>query len=245
VRLISWNIRAGGGKRAAGIVKQLHAWQADIIALSEFRATDASRWIAEELKATGFPHQRTTIDPVNPAVNSLLLASRYPLRTVSLRHSPDNQRRWLHANVASPLPIAVMAIHIPNRATGLKYPFLNSVTETVKHWRGPPAIVMGDTNSGCIDIDEESPAFNKIEDQWIRTMSDLNWKDAHRMLHGDERAYTWYSPNGRNGFRLDQAFLHPALHNHLKRFSYIWGGDTSVRRENLSDHAAMLFDLDL
>ena len=243
MRLIAWNIRAGGGKRAEGIVAQLNAWQPDIIALSEFRATPASQWIADQLQSLGFTHQRTTTDKNNPAINSLLLASRWPLRTVTLKHAPDNDRRWLHANIDAPQPIAIVAIHIPNRSSGLKYPFLDAVIESVKHWRGRPAVIMGDTNSGCIDLDEESPAFNKIEDRWFKTMEALNWKDGFRMLHGDTRDYTWYSPNGRNGFRLDQAFFHPTLHNKLATIQYIWGGNTTLRREDLSDHAAIVIDL--
>lgn len=245
MRLVAWNIRAGGGKRADGIVKQIRHWQADIVALSEFRGTEASLGIATELKASGLCYQRLSTDPDNPSVNALLLASRWPLRSVRLINAPDSPRRWLHTNIASPVPIAVIAIHIPNRSTGLKYPFLEAVTNTIKNWRGPPAIIMGDTNSGCIDIDEESSAFNKIEDQWIKSMNQLEWRDAFRLLHNNQRAYTWYSPNGRNGFRLDQAFLHPALHSKLNRFEYIWGGNTSVRREILSDHAAIVMDLDL
>jgi len=243
LKILSWNIRAGGGKRAEGIVSQLLQWQPDIIALSEFRGTDASLWIARELSTHGFAHQRTTTDPQNPAVNSLLLASRWPLRVVNLKNAPVNKRRWLHANIASPTPIAVMAIHIPNRSTGLKYPFMESTTAVVKHWRGPPSVLLGDTNSGCIGIDEESPAFNKIEDQWIKSMNELKWKDAFRLLHGEARDYTWYSPNGRNGFRLDQAFLHPELHSRLTKFDYVWGGNTQHRREDLSDHAAIILEI--
>ena len=178
-------------------------------------------------------------------MNSLLLAARWPLRVVNLKHAPVNKRRWLHANIASPTPIAVIAIHIPNRSTGLKYPFMDSTTDVVKYWRGPPSVLLGDTNSGCIDIDEESPAFNKIEDQWIKHMDELQWKDAFRLLHGDARDYTWYSPNGRNGFRLDQAFLHPALHERLTKFDYVWGGNTQRRREDLSDHAAIVLDFNI
>ncbi len=243
VKLVSWNIRAGGGKRAEGIVKQIDDWQADIVALSEFRGTEASQWIAKRLYESGFTFQRTTVDLQNPAVNSLLVASRWPLRTVNLKHAPENPRRWLHVNVSSPQPVAVIAVHVPNRSSGYKYPFLDSVIDTISHWRGPPAIIMGDTNSGCIEIDEESPAFNKIEDQWIKKMNQLAWQDAYRLLHGNRRDYTWYSPNGRNGFRLDQAFLHPSLHHRLKRFDYIWGGDTSIRREALSDHASIVMEI--
>ncbi len=60
------------------------------------------------------------------------------------------------------------------------------------------------------------------------------------MGHQRARAYSWYSPNGGNGFRLDQAFLSPGLLPRLEQASYIWGGG---RNAGLSDHAALLVDL--
>ena len=42
MRVVAWNIRAGGGVRADAIARQLARWQADIVALSEFRATPPS-----------------------------------------------------------------------------------------------------------------------------------------------------------------------------------------------------------
>ena len=244
LRIVSWNIRAGGGKRADGIIRQLTDWQPDIIALSEFRATQASCWIAAQLDSHGFTHQRCTTDSENPAVNALLLASRWPIRIIKNKHAPVNKNRWLHVNIHGPVTIAVMAMHIPNRSTGLKTPFLESVAELVKHWRGPPAVLIGDTNSGCIDIDEESQAFNHTEDQWIKNLNHLQWRDAFRLLHGDKREFTWYSPNGRNGFRLDQAFIHPSLHTNIRQFRHEWGGQPNSYRQCLSDHAAIIVDLD-
>ena len=41
-RVVAWNIRAGGGKRIEHIAAQIAAWRADVVALSEFRATPAS-----------------------------------------------------------------------------------------------------------------------------------------------------------------------------------------------------------
>ncbi len=246
LRIVSWNIRAGGGVRAQGIVDQLHQWQPDVIALSEFRATDASCWIAEQLHALGFIYQRSTANPEEAAVNALLVASRWPLRRVNVQHAPANEKRWLHVNVTAPdTTLAIMAMHIPNRSSGLKYPFMESVVNLVQHWRGPKAVLLGDTNSGRIKIDEESPAFNQTEDTWINTLNLLGWADAFRLYAGDSREYTWYSPNGKNGFRLDQAFLHPTLHNHLIRFKHVWGGQPHANQHCLSDHAAMIVELNL
>lgn len=67
LRIVSWNIRAGGGKRAAGILAQLLAWRPHTIGLCEFRGTAASQWLASELAAAGYPQQLTSVDPKRPA----------------------------------------------------------------------------------------------------------------------------------------------------------------------------------
>ncbi len=243
MRLISWNIRAGGGVRADAIAAQIKRWQPDLIALSEFRDTPPSRSIATALQDAGLHYQRKSVNKVLPATNALLVASRWPLRQISLQHAPAEKHRWLQVNVAAPSPFSVLALHIPNRSSGRKYPFMHSVTQVVEQWRGKPAILMGDTNSGRIDTDEESPAFNRTEDQWLQHLETLNWRDAFRLLHADKPEYTWYSPNGRNGFRLDQIFLHPALTGRALRFEHVWGGPGKGKQEQLSDHAALILDM--
>ena len=141
------------------------------------------------------------------------------------------------------------AMHVPNRVTGLKLPFLDAVLGVAHTWRRGPALLVGDTNSGLIDLDEESPAFDVEEDGWIRGLEAAGCADGFRLLRGSERAYTWYSPNGGNGFRIDQAFVNRALGPLLRSASYEWGGAPGARprrwrRDALSDHAALLVDLD-
>ncbi len=107
--------------------------------------------------------------------------------------------------------------------------------------------MVGDTNTGRAHFDEESPVFGDRHDEWMHAMY-RRWPDAHRLHAGDEaRAYTWYSPNGGNGFRLDEAFLHPSLAARLLAIHHAWGADPgadapSQRREALSDHAALILD---
>lgn len=245
VRIVSWNIRAGGGVRAAAISRQLQDWRPDVVALSEYRGTPASQSIATALQASGLVYQRSTVDARQPAVNALLVASRWPLRGVRLRRAPSNPRRWLHVNVAAGTPFALMAVHIPNRSSGLKYPFMDAVLDLIECWRGPAGLLVGDTNSGCIGIDEESAAFNQIETRWLQALGELGWRDGFRALRGEAREYTWYSPNGRNGFRLDQAFADPRLMRRLRDVRHCWGGyDGHGRFEVLSDHAALVLDFD-
>ncbi len=244
MRIVAWNIRAGGGRRAVAIVRQLENWQADVVALSEFRATPPSRALAAALAAGGLPHQLTTADPRHPGANALLVAARWPLRRLRLRHDPLDAHRWLVAAVAPPGGLVLGAMHVPNRVSGRKYPFLDAVLRCARPWRLGPALLVGDTNSGRRGVDEEVPAFNAREEGWIDALAACGWRDAFRHLRPDARAYTWYSPNGRNGFRLDQAFVNAPLQARLKESRHVWGGARSRgRRDALSDHAALLVDL--
>jgi exonuclease III len=244
VRVVAWNIRAGGGRRASAIARQLARWSPDVVGLSEFRATVPSCDLAVALAAHGLRHQLTTADPRRPGVNALLVAARWPVRRVRLPADPADPSRWLVAVVDAPVPLVVGMMHVPNRVSGRKYPFLDAVLSCAQRWRRGPALFVGDTNSGRRGIDEETPGFNAREEGWIDGLAGCGWLDAFRHLSPQARAYTWYSPNGRNGFRIDQAFVNRALLPYLGDARYVWGGSASRgRRDRLSDHAALLVDL--
>ncbi len=247
MRIVSWNIRAGGGRRVEQIAAQIQRWKPDIVGLQEFRATPPSRTLAAALREQGLVHQRSTASNAHPASNRLLVASRWPLRLANMRRAPVEPGRWLLVRVAAAHPSAMAVMHVPNRVTRRKYPYLDAVLELARAWRGGPALLMGDTNSGWIDLDEEVPAFNRREDGWMTALEKAGWRDGFRLLHGGRREYTWYSPNGRNGFRLDEAFLNRPLAQRLTEVRYEWGSSTSnaTRRDALSDHAALIVDLDL
>ncbi|MEM7112537.1 MAG: endonuclease/exonuclease/phosphatase family protein [Chloroflexota bacterium] len=246
MRIVSWNIRAGGGKRRDGILAQLLAWQPDVIALSEFRGTPASQELAAKLAEAGWPHQLQTIDRRKPATNSLLTAAKYPLKLLKTRHAPKQPRRWLLTRVQCPTPFVLANMHIPNFNTGFKYPYHTAVLKVMKGWRLGPAIFAGDTNSGKSYIDDATGVFWRREHEWMEAIETLGWVDAFRHLHGEERVYSWYSHRD-NGFRLDQAFLNPKMMPALQGMRYEWGVSPTEpeRRDGLSDHAAMILDLSL
>jgi exonuclease III len=244
MRIVAWNIRAGGGRRAGSLARQLARWQADVVVLSEFRATAPSRTLAAALARAGLAYQLTTADRARPRTNALLVAARWPLRRIRLRGAPTESCRWLAVAVAGPDPVALGAMHVPNRVSGRKYPFLDAVLACARRWRRGPALLLGDTNSGRRGIDEQVAVFSAREEGWIDALAACGWRDAFRHLRADTRAYTWYSPNGRNGFRIDQAFVNPALLARLQAAAYTWGGAARRRRRDLlSDHAALLLDV--
>ena len=243
MRIVAWNIRAGGGERIARISRHLERWAPDAVVLSEFRATPPSLELARSLVSLGLAHQCTSASRRNPSANALLVAARWPVSRLRLRAQPREPGRWLLASVDAPRPLLLGAMHVPNRVTGRKYMFLDSVLACARRWSLGPALFVGDTNSGRRGIDEEVPAFSAREEGWIDSLAGCGWLDAFRHLRAEARAYTWYSPNGRNGFRIDQAFVNAALLARLRDASYVWAsGPRRGRRGAPSDHAALLVD---
>ena len=246
MRIVSWNIRAGGGRRIQEIAAQIERWRADVVALQEFRATSPSRWLAEALRDDqGFACQRTTADARRPTSNRILVASRWPLRRSAHQRAPSEPGRWLLVHVAAEHPFSLGVMHVPNAVTGRKYIYHAALLEFARGWRGGPALLIGDTNSGRIGLDEEVPCFSEHEEVWMVGLEQASWRDSFRLLHGDARAYTWYSPNAGNGFRLDEAFINRRLAPRLLDTHYEWGTSTDgpTRRDAVSDHAALIVDL--
>lgn len=246
VRLVAWNIRSGGGVRASGIARQLERWRPDLVLLSEFRDTPPSRALSQRLRDLGLVHQRSTTSAHEPRRNALLLASRWPLRRITRGDRPKPSERWILARVDAPVRFDLAGMHVPNAATGEKYLFHDSVLSIAQASLGRPTVLLGDTNSGLPGLDEETPVFTALEESWMRGLENSGWRDAFRHLHGNRRSFTWYSPNGRNGFRLDQAFLNPRALDWLCSVRHVWGrcGPRGARRDALSDHAALVVDLE-
>ena len=241
MRIVAWNIRAGGGARIDSIADHLRRWRPDIAVLSEFRGTAPSTTLATGLAAHGLIHQRSTVSRAHPPANALLVASRFRLRALPCRGAPDHPCRWLGVRVMAPRPLDLGAVHVPNRVSGMKYPFLDALTAVARRWRRRHAVIIGDTNTGWPDIDEQSGVFNTYERAFLDSLIALGWHDAFRTLHGQRRAYSWYSPNGDNGFRLDQGFVSAGVVRGLGFCGYRWAGG---RRSGVSDHAALILDLD-
>jgi exonuclease III len=96
--------------------------------------------------------------------------------------------------------------------------------------------MIGDFNTGKHYIDEEGATF--LGPEYIDRLEELGYSDAWRVTHQATRDYTWFSSAG-NGFRLDYAFLSPALTPRLARAEHIH----KTRLEAVTDHSALLVEI--
>ncbi len=237
---MGWNIRAGGGKRHADIAQQISFWSPSVVVLSEFRATPPGQALAAKLRSDGYIHQRWS-DPdlrhVSARQNQVFVASVLPLRRISVANAPQEPGRWIYLAVGGDHPFRLGGMHIPNQVTGRKGEFHAGVVDVASRHKGP-LVLVGDTNSGRIGIDEENPVFNLATDQWFGQLSAAGCVDLFRHHHPEATEYTWYSPNGNNGFRLDQIFSSTQLADQVERVWHDWGEGLPP----LSDHAAVIAD---
>ena len=230
----------GGGRRAATIIEYVRNGRPDLIMLAEFRGTPPSREIATRIGEMGLPHQLSTASESSPARNALLLASGWPLKRIHWRRPPVPEERRLLVHVHSPTPFTIAAVHVPNRVSGIKYPFLDALCDLARRWRGGGALMAGDFNTGRIGEDESVKCFNRREDVFMTTMSEAGWADAYRSVHGPKRAYTWRAPGGGGSFRLDHAFINRRAQGRLLDARIDWPPGNP---KPPSDHAALWITL--
>ena len=239
-RIVFWNIMHGGGYRATKIVEQILDWKPDIVALAEFRGTLPSRSIAKSLAEAGYVHQLSTVKVEEPTCNALLLASRFEIEKVHIKGAPEPDYLWLLANVKSKraIDIGVMLVPLGNKW----YSYLDALVKLVKGRQIGPGVIIGDTNCALTGLDEDTVYSADFKTRFVARLARHGWRDMFRAFHPQDNAPTWYSSSG-NGFRLDHAYVNAVSQPCVKSCTYDWGHRRDGK--NLSDHAAILLDLDL
>jgi exonuclease III len=115
----------------------------------------------------------------------------------------------------------------------------DSVLSKASSIGGAKHLVIGDFNTTRHRVDEVGTSVPG--DQYIRDFEALGWTEAWRKLNyrPESPQYTWQHHPGSQ-FRLDQAWVSPALLPHLKDAQY----DHKVRMQSTSDHSMMIVDFD-
>ena len=239
-RILFWNINRGGGYRAGKITEQIIAWQPDIVALAEFRGTPSSRSIAKRLFDAGYIYQLTTVPDEFPSRNALFLAARVQIAPVSLPQAPEPDHRWLLAKIATEPAFHIGLVLIPLGDSW--YLSTRALLNLIHDWQLGAGVIIGDTNCGLTGLDEDTTSSADARAKFIDPMNALNWHDIFRVFHPEVDAPTWFS-SSKNGFRLDRTYVSPTLQPQVVSCQHDWG--CPWQQKNLSDHAAILLDLNL
>lgn len=231
MRLVTLNLRHGGGKRMPSLLKALRGYAADVVVLTEHRHNAASTLLREGLAAAGLRHQIVSHD--DPRVNHLLVASRHPLKPAPQPCLSFDRQRLLCLRVDG---LRLVAAHLPNLRA--KLPHWAALLQMAESGRRIPTVYMGDFNTGHNVRDVEGGPFRFTASEQMEALLARGWVDAWRHLDPLGREFTWFSHRNR-GFRLDHAFLSPAC---VPRLRAAWF-DHAVRKSGATDHSALIVDL--
>lgn len=228
VRILTQNLRSGGGKRVTALVTSIAECDPDVAVLTEFRIGQAGTALLEALAGYGY---RDVVHGSPPArSNSTVLISRLPL---GVEDVPNAHHRIVAASVGG---ISLRGIYLPLNAAKVVFwdeylaPAISALGER-------PAVFIGDFNTGASD--ERPPRVRYFaEDRYLALLTS-GWVDAVRSQNLGPPAFTWFSHVG-NGFTLDHALVSPLLASRISSATVIH----APRLAGLTDHSGVMIDLD-
>lgn len=227
LKILSWNIRQGGGTRVAKIAMHIRSFNAEIVVLSEYRNNDSGMRLRGLMLSYGYRFQH--VSHANASDNSVAIFSKLPCNQWLY---PNADPSYTHNIIASEFPaFKLYGMYLPHKKKHTLFDFL--LDEATKPEAG---IMVGDFNSGINGVDQAGDSF-WYEDK-LKALSRLGYRDAFRVKQGAAREYSWYSHQG-NGYRYDHTYVHESLLPIIKDCYYIH----TWREEKLSDHSPMVLEL--
>ena len=256
LRIASYNIN-GINARLAVLTRWLDNFRPDVVGLQELKCTDQS-FPLQAIEALGYQ----AIVHGQRSWNGVALLSRIGELVETRRGLPDDpdldQSRYIEAAVGGVL-IGNMYAPNGNPKTGSKFAYkLGWLDALASHSASlieskVPAILIGDFNIIPTDEDVYKPErwmtdalFAPEARAKFRALISQGWIDAIRMLHPNERMFTfwhyWRNSFDRDaGIRIDHALVSPSLSPRLKGA----GVDRSPRGwEKTSDHAPIWIEIE-
>lgn len=241
MRIMTWNIRHGGNKKTwPGIINTIENHNPDILILTEYRQASVE-FIEPALFGKGWKHQASTMPPKGK--NGILVSSKFSFERLApyFEMREEHRYRWLEV-FCRDFDLTALAVHIPDHrrddASGKKA-FWNMVNDYAVKNAARRAIIIGDFNTG-LEIDAEGTPF--VFGESMEQLNRSGWIDSWRHRNPDKREFTWYSVRkGKdlNGFRLDYAYLSPALKDSLQQVYH----SHKERMEKISDHSSLMVEI--
>jgi exodeoxyribonuclease-3 len=250
MKLLSWNIQHGGGKRIERIASAIHEHEPDIIVLTEFRNNESGKTLCKLLSKDGFEHSQSSIPTGQP--NGVCVFSCSCIHPEP-RMEPEVAGRWIDAEMPDKA-FGFSALYVPgvnphDRVQSLKRKteFWDAILAQAKKRRQSKHLFIGDFNTGIHYKDEARATFSCADKFEGLGGSDSGWVDAWRKRKAANapNEYTWYSklkgglPG--HGYRLDHAFVTETVKVGDCKYSH----EERERNPRLSDHSILILDLEV
>ena len=230
MKLITLNIRQGGGKRTTKLLDYLIEKEADVIVLTEYRHNASGLGIRSALSHVGFQFFASPTNVENQ--NSVAIASRIPFEQHEFPSLLESDRHRVIGARLLGLSIVGVYFSLGAAKQSLYDFFLGNELGDL----GAEAMIFGDFNTG-LHFQDETKATFKLADRFAALPS-KGFIDAWRTRYPERREFSWYS-NAGNGFRLDHAFCSEAVNIKIQKIEY----DHSPRESKITDHSALIVEI--
>jgi len=227
LRIISWNIRQGGGSRIPKIISAIRKIDAQIITLNEYRNSKSGARLRAELLNLGYRYQFVTHS--RTSANSVIIASKIPCDS-SLYPKSDTEFGGNILSVSFEV-FDFYGVYFPHKK---KHNLFNFLLEHLPIQK--PSIIAGDYNSGINAMDQKGNSF-WYEDE-LKALNTIDYIDAFRLKNGTKKEYSWFSHKG-NGYRYDHTYIHEDLSPVVSKCYY----NHQVCQDGISDHSMMVLEL--
>lgn len=228
LNLLSWNIQQGGGSRTTVILKAIIEQRSEVVILSEFRNNKNGNLIRNTMLDYGYRYQ--IVSHAEKEENSVAIFSKLPCASKLYQHETiDYSANVVMADLGM---IRICGVYLPHKKKHKLFDILHQeATADI------PLIIAGDFNTGINGIDQNGTSFWYTDE--LKQLSQLEMVDAFRVLHGDQKEYSWYSHQG-NGYRYDHTYISKVMAPIISKCDYLH----SWREEKLSDHSPMLLSIE-
>ncbi len=240
MRILSWNILQGCGKRAADIADAIVKFKPDIALLQEFRNGKSAGPILDACRSLALSH--THISNSETRKNTVMIASKYAMECRSWDHTLDSDlavdamidlQPTMDNNTANN-NLRLLVSHLPQKKA--QVPYLDTL------YRLPIdtdayAMIIGDLNCGIPFEDSDTKSF--VNTHIFQSIIGKGWIDSWRSRNKGKKEFSWVSSRG-NGYRYDHALCSQLVDSKIKNIWY----EHSVRENKLSDHSALLIDIE-
>ena len=231
IKILSWNILHGGGKRALNIIDAIKKENPDIVTLQEFRHGSSKQVLLDGLASIGLDEQYVP-ETTSARDNSIIIASKYNFQATIFPKDEPIPARAVRAFFPDLGELNLIAAHLPQKKK--QPPYLHALIDLDKMFLAENSLIIGDLNVGIPFEDSETKSFEHtfLFQQLMRD----GWIDAWRSRNKNKREYTWISTKQKNGFRYDHALASKSFNEKISKVHY----NHDVRLNGISDHSMLI-----